>query len=220
MTPEFDFNDYNSYKQPLSDEFIERHSKRVDWYYISSRQKLSEQFIERNADRVNWLCISAHQKLSEEFIERNADRVGWVGWHYISKYQKLSEEFRIKHNLNLPENNWLYADKETKRKAIEDLGFYELDGDYVIAYKGIRSDGYSVYNFQNHYELGGIYEAHADHNLYNENSFGLSAWTEKKARAYCDQKLIKVKIHLDDVAALVHNGGKIRCTRFEVIEEL
>ena len=158
-----------------------------------------------------------YQKLSEEFIERNADR---VDWGYISQCQKLSEEFRLKHNLSPPENNWLYTDKETKRKAIENCNLYELDGDYVIAFKGIRSDGYSFYNFQYHYELGGIYEAHADHNLDNENSFGLSAWTEKEARYYCNEKLIKVKIHLDDIAALVHDGGKIRCKRLEVIEEL
>ena len=203
--------------QKLSGPFIEHHADRVDWCYISMHQKLSEEFIERNADRVSWYYVSIHQKLSEEFIERNADRVIWLR---ICEYQKLSEEFITKHNLNQSENNWLYADKETKRKAIADCNLYELDGDYVIAFKGIRSDGYSKYNFQYHYEMGGIYEAHADHNLDEENSFGLSAWTEEQARLYCDQKLIKVKIHLDDIAALVHNGGKIRCTRFEVIEEL
>jgi len=31
---------------------------------------------------------------------------------------------------------------------------------------------------------------------------------------------VKVKIHLDHVAALVHNGYKLRCTQFEIIEEL
>jgi hypothetical protein len=102
--------------------------------------------------------------------------------------------------------------------VIRDL--YELDGDYVIAYKGIRSDGYSVYNFQYHYELGGIYEAHADHNLFNRNSYGLSAWTEIGARYYCNEKVIKVKIHLDDVAAFFNYSGDIRCARFEVIQKL
>ena len=217
MTPEFDFYNYESYKKPISEEFIERHADRVDWEYISQYQKLSEEFIERNADRVAWYYISQYQKLSEEFIERNSDRVS-LPW--INYYQKLSDEFRTKHNLELPENNWLYADKETKRKVIENCNLYKLDGDYVIAFKGIRSDGYSKYNFQYHYELGGIYEAHADHSLDEENSFGLSAWTEEKACEYCDEKLVKVKIHLDDVAALVHNCGKIRCKRFEVIEEL
>ena len=171
MNTEFDFKDYNSYLQPLSEEFIER-----------------------NKDLVDWNCIS--------------------------EYQKLSEEFRLKHNLSIPENNWLDTDKETKRKAIEDCALYELDNDWVIAYKGIRSNGYSKYNFQYKYELGNTYQCHADHNLDNENSFGLSAWTAEKAREYCDEKIVKVKIHLDHVAALVHNGNKIRCSEFIIIEEL
>ena len=155
--------------------------------------------------------------LSEEFIVRNSDL---VDWYYISQYQKLSEEFRLKHNLETPKNNWLYTDKETKRKAIEDCKLYELDNDWVIAYKGIRYSGYSKYNFQYKYELGNTYQCHANHNLDNENSFGLSAWTEEKAREYCNEKIVKVKIHLDHVAALVHNGNKIRCSEFTIIEEL
>jgi len=203
--------------QKLSEEFIERNSDLVVWYYISVYQKLSEEFIERNKDLVDWEYISVYQKLSEEFIERNKDLVDlWC----ISKYQKLSEEFRLKHNLSLPENNWLYSDKETKQKAIKDCGLYELDNDWVIAYKGIRSNGYSKYNFQYKYELGNTYYCHADHNLNHENSFGLSAWTEEKAREYCNEKIVKVRIHLDHVAALVHDYHKIRCEQFEIIEEL
>jgi hypothetical protein len=217
MNTEFDFEDYNSYLQPLSEEFIERNKDLVNWYRISKYQKLSEEFIERNKDLVNWSCISIYQKLSEGFIERNKDL---VDWYIISMFQKLSEGFRLKHNLSFPKNNWLDTDKETKRKAIEDCKLYELDNDWVIAYKGIRSNGYSKYNFQYKYELGNTYQCHADHNLHNENSFGLSAWTEEKAREYCDEKIVKVKIHLDHVAALVHNGNKIRCSEFIIIEEL
>jgi hypothetical protein len=203
--------------QKLSESFIEQNKDRVYWYCISIFQKLSESFIEQNKDRVNWYCISIFQKLSESFIEQNKDR---VDWYCIIKFQKLSEEFRTKHNLSIPANNWLYTDKETKRQAIEKSGLYEIDNDWVIAYKGIRSNNYSRYNFQYKYELGNTYQSHADHNLDNENSFGLSAWTEEKAREYCDEKIVKVKIHLDHVAALVHNGYKLRCTQFEIIEEL
>jgi len=70
----FDFNDYKSYLEPLSEEFIERNSDLVDWW-----------------------CISRYQTLSEEFIERNSDL---VDWYFVAKYQKLSDEFRLKHNLN------------------------------------------------------------------------------------------------------------------------
>ena len=203
--------------QKLSEEFIERNKDLVDWWYISKYQKLSEEFIERNKDLVDWRRISECQKLNEEFIERNKDLVVW--W-CISIYQKLSEEFRLKHNLSLPKNNWLYTDKETKKEAIEKCGLYELDNDWVIAYKGIRSDNYSKFNFQYKYELGNTYQCHADHDLNNENSFGLSAWTEEKAREYCNEKIVKVRIHLDHVAALVHDYHKIRCEQFEIIEEL
>jgi len=209
--------------QKLSEEFIERNKDLVDRDYISVYQKLSEEFIERNSDLVVWINISRYQKLSEEFIERNKvieRNKDLVDREYISKFQKLSEEFRLKHNLSLPENNWLYSDKETKQKAIKDCGLYELDNDWVIAYKGIRSNGYSKFNFQYKYELGNTYCCHADHNLDNENSFGLSAWTEEKARKYCNEKIVKVRIHLDHVAALVHDCHKIRCEQFEIIEEL
>ena len=54
MTPEFDFKDYKSYKQPLSEAFIVCHVDHVDWLRISQYQKLSEEFIERHADRVRW----------------------------------------------------------------------------------------------------------------------------------------------------------------------
>ncbi len=282
----FNFNDYKSYLQPLteefieqnsdkvnwsnvsvrqtlSEEFIERNSDKVDWCHISAFQKLSEGFIERNADKVNWDNISSRQKLSEDFIERNSDKVNWnsisvfqklsegfiesnsdkvnwsnisacqklsegfieqnsdkVDWEWVSMYQILSEEFRAKHNLEFPTNSWMYVDKDIKLKAIQKTGLFQIESDYVIAYKGIRSDNYSAYNFQYKYELGGVYEAHADYNLDRDYSFGLSAWTEEEARKYCSQKLIKVRIHLDDVAGLAHNGGKIRCTRLEVIEEL
>ncbi len=49
-------------------------------------------------------------------------------------------------------------------------GLYEIDGDYVIAYKSVKDDGYSQYNFQYQYEVGQFYEAHADHNVNVKNS--------------------------------------------------
>ena len=77
-------------KQKLSEEFIEKHIDKVVWYLISQYQTLSEEFIEKHCDEVNWDCISRCQKLSEKFIEKHIDKVNWV---YISQYQTLSEEF-------------------------------------------------------------------------------------------------------------------------------
>jgi len=51
---------------------------------------------------------------------------------------------------------------------------YECHDDYFIAYKGIRSDRHSNYNFQ--YQ----YFSWAD-STSNEDSFGLSTWAEKES---------------------------------------
>jgi hypothetical protein len=97
---------------------------------------------------------------------------------------------------------------------------YELDGEYVVAYKGIKSDNYSAFNFQYKYEVGESYESHCDCNNDEENSFGLSAWTLDEAKEYCNQKIIKVKIHISDIGALVHDCHKIRCFKLQVLEEI
>jgi hypothetical protein len=227
---------YISIYQKLSESFIEEHKDLVKWDLISQYQKLSESFIHKHKDLVDWYCISQCQRLSEAFIDEYKDLVKWdlisiyqklsesfvhehnglVNWRCISRYQKLSD----KHNLKISPNNWMYVDPDERLKAIKKSGLYEIEGDYVLAFKGIRSDRYSAYNFQYQYFVGETYESHADFNIYEENSFGLSAWTLEGARNYCDQLIIKVKIHKSDLAALVHNGNKIRCTKFTVLEEV
>jgi hypothetical protein len=200
--------------QKLSEDFIETHKDFVNWRYISTYQKLSEVFIEANKDLVIWGYISTYQKLSEGFIEAHKDLVNWC---YISSYQELSEDFIKAHNLVITSNNWLYTSSDEKLAAIKASGLYKIEGDYVIAYKGIRSDRYSNFNFQYQYFVGETYESHADYNIDNDSSFGLSAWTLDKAKEYCNELIIKVKIHKDDLAALVHDGHKIRCSKFTVL---
>jgi len=86
-----------------------------------------------------------------------------------------------------------------------------------LAYKGIRSDRYSNFNFQYRYLKGETYECHCDCTD-EENSFGLSAWTEEKARKHCGELVIKVKINVADIGRIVHDGGKLRCLKFTVID--
>ena len=203
--------------QKLSEGFIREFSGRVNWLYISAYQRLSEEFIREFAGRVDWSCISAYQRLSEEFVREFADR---VNWDRISAYQKLSEEFMKEFGLEVSDKSWMYKDLEFKREYIKKNTEYELAGDFVIAYKSCRSDGYSRFNFQYFYEVGGTYECHSDCNVDNENSFGLSAWTREGALDYCKEKLFKVKIHLDDLSCLVHNNHKIRCSKLMIIEEI
>jgi len=95
-----------------------------------------------------------------------------------------------------------------------------LDDNYIIAYKSVREGYYSVYNFQYKYEVGKTYTSHCDCNLDKENSFGLSAWTREGALDYYNKgRLLKVKIPIEKVGAIVWNNNKIRCFELEVIGE-
>ena len=222
--------------QTLSENFIREFQDKVNWIYISEHQTLSEDFIREFKDDVNWTYISAYQKLSEDFIREFQNKVKWydisiyqilsknfirefkdrVGWHYIEKYQKLSDDFIKEFNLTTDEDNWLYKDKEFKKQAVVDTGLYECYDDYFIAYKGIKSDRCSNYNFQYQYLPGNTYESHCDCTS-NEYSFGLSAWTEHSAKTYCNELIVRVKIRYEDVGFISDTDEKIRCSKFEVL---
>ncbi len=233
---------YISHHQKLSEALIREFKNKVKWYYISSSQKLSEEFIKEFKDYVNWDCISSDQRLSEVFIREFQDYVDWqniskyqklseefirefnnyIDWDFISRYQKLSEEFITEFNIKIPENNWLYTSKEDKLKYIKENTNYELiDDEYIVAYKSVRSDRYSVYNFQYQYLNGKTYESHCDCNNKKNSSFGLSAWTLEGAQDYyAEGKILKINIAIDKIGAIVHNNQKIRCFEFTVIKEI
>jgi hypothetical protein len=105
-------------------------------------------------------------------------------------------------------------------KYIKENTKYKIVNGEVIAYKSCRSDGYSTFNFQYKYEVGKEYESHADCNIDYENSFGLSAWTKEKAIEHCNEKLFKVGIKLEDIAAIVQDNNKIRARKIRIIEEI
>ena len=208
---------YISQFHTLSEDFIREFKDSVDWYYISCYQTLSEDFIREFKDSVNWFSISQSQTLSEDFIREFKDSVSWSN---ISDYQTLTQSFRKEHNLSLPVNNWLYASKAKKKEAIKQSGLYQIIGNDIIAYKGIKKNWESKYKRGFVYELGGTFRSKADHNLSNENSFGLSAWTLEKAKEYCSEKIVKVRIPIAALAAIVHDGGKLRATEMTIVEEI
>lgn len=232
---------YISEFQELSEDFIREFKDKVNWTYISQYQKLSESFIREFKDHVDWSMISKYQKLSESFIREFQDKVSWgyisgfqklsesfirefqdeVGWYWISKHQKLSnefiKEFKYRLNLNKIKGSWHYKTTEEKKQAVVATGLYECHDTYFIAYKGIRSDRYSNFNFQYKYEKGGTYESWCDCSN-DENSFGLSVWDEPKAQKYCGELVVRVKVNYKDIGRVVHNGGKIRCFKIKILE--
>ncbi len=202
----------------MSENFIREFKDKVDWDFISQYQRLSENFIREFQYYVNWNNISKYQILSENFIREFQDQVNWI---FISKYQKLSSNFIKKFNLYISKNNWLYKDRKYKMRQIKDCGLYEIDGDYVIAYKSTRKNGLSVYSNQYKYQMGETYHSSCDCNIDAQNSFGLSTWTKEEALDYhLSGELYKVKIHIDNVGALTQNYHKIRCFKLKIIEKL
>ena len=210
--------DWISSYQKLSESFIREFKDKVSWFYIPVCQKLSESFICEFQNKVDWGWISKHQKLSESFIREFQDK---VNWNRISMYQKLSEdfihEFTDRLDLNRIKHSWHYKTTDEKKQAVIATGLYECHDTYFIAYKGIRSDRYSKFNFQYKYEKGGIYESWCDCSN-DENSFGLSVWDEPHAREYCKELVVRVKVNYEDVGRVVHEGGKIRCFKIEILD--
>ena len=225
----------------LSEDFIRKFADKVDWYYISAYQCLSEDFIREFQDRVAWDWIVKYQPLSEDFIREFKDKVNWnyisanqhlsenfirefkdeVNWAWISAYQHLSkefiEEFKDKIYVNFIADSWHYKSVEEKKKAVMDTGLYECHDDYFIAYKGIRKDRYSRFSFQYQYLKGHTYETWCDCSS-NESSYGFSAWTKEGAREYCKELIVRVKVRYEDVGRVVHDGGKIRCFKMEILD--
>jgi hypothetical protein len=206
-----DFNKICRY-QRLSEEFIEDYQDKVNWLMLCTIQKLSESFIEKYYYKVSWYTIAIFQELSETFIQKHITLLP----DEVVRYQKVSGEFLKRNKWYRPANNWLYKDTEYKKNRVVETGMYECYDDYFIAYKAIRKNRFSYFNFLYKYEKDGIYETHADYTT-AENSFGFSAWTEKDVQNHCPELVIPVKIKYEDVARVLYNSGRIRCSKLEVL---
>lgn len=235
-----------STSQPLSEPFIEKHMKKLWMLAICGNQNLSEEFITKNLDSIYWYELILDQELSEDFLDKHSNKniynYHWyavfryhkfsmdfiekyytnISLRHLYRYQKLSEEFREKHNLEIPIHNWLYATKEEKLEYIKKNTSYEIiDDEYLLAYKSTRFNGYSTYNFRYQYKVGETYESNCDYNLYETDSFGLSAWDEDGAKDHWPNgELYKVRIDIDDIGAIVYEWNKIRCTKLTVLERI
>ena len=225
----------------VSEPFIEKYQDKLDWDSISKYQKLSEEFIKKHQDDVNWDYISIHQKLSEDFIEEFKDKLIFelifkfqnlsdkfieenyyrVTPNMVYSYHKLLDEFIKRHNLIVNKNSlWQYKDTKFKKQVLINTGKYECYDDYFIAYKAIRADRYSLYNFQYQYLPGETYESSCDCTS-DENSFGLNVGTYDFAKRYLDNKkglIVKCKINYEDIGRIVYDEDKVRCFKITVLE--
>jgi len=213
-----DYWEFISIFQKLSESFIHKYKRKVNWNFIITYQKLSENFLRDHIQYLNWYAVSKYQPLSDTFIRDFYDK---LHWNYISTYQKLSNdiitEFSDKIDFIKVNDSWHYKDIDFKKEQVVKTGLYLCKDDYFIAYKSIRPDRYSFYNFQYQYLPNNVYETWADTSN-SECSFGFSAWNKKGAESYYTKSIIvPVKIYYSDVARVLSNGG-IRCFKIEVLE--
>jgi len=221
-------SDYN-----LSEDFIDYFEGFVDWYNISKYQKLSENFIEKFKYKVNWDNIVCFQDLSSEFIKKYENK---IDWYYIIKYERNCEkEFIEKYRNKFSKFIWNLKLNEEKESDIKNAGYEILNdenGKYILSYKAIREDNKSFTDPYNYEYIGGkIYESRCNCDVIEEYSYGLGVWEEKNAiefgksisrSIYLEKfKLIKVKIYINDIGAIIKNkNNMIRCFKFEVVEDL
>lgn len=234
-TKNFSFSLVNIECQKLSIDFYKKHKDKFYLSYFLIHQKLSENDINEIFDDIIYHNILDNlfvcQILSESFLHSIKEH--WIDNDYLKgylvNYNKLSDDFRKEFDLSryLWDENWLYKSTEFKKEKLIKTNNYECFEDYFIAYKAIRPDRYSLYDFQYQYLENGIYQAKANYNIDEISSFGLSVGTKERCEYYgveygdYDAKaciIIECKIYYDDIAAIVHDGDEIRCAKIEILE--
>jgi hypothetical protein len=94
---------------PLSDEFILKHQKDLNFHdvakwkkldstfydklspqLLSKFQKLTPEYIDLNASTLDWFSLCEYQELPEWLMKKHQDK---LYWGQISSFQKLSQEF-------------------------------------------------------------------------------------------------------------------------------
>jgi len=213
----------------FSKAFIDRYQLHLEWGHILIHQKLHKNVIKKYFEKIIYqLVILKYQKLDENFIEylliqlQSSYLYNEFLYNNVLKYHKVSKKFIDKYKLTIPETCWLYKTPTFIESYIRKNTNYEIHkdtgGKFIIAYKGILRDRYSLYTYQYRYFQYHTYTSHCDCNIDNENSFGLSAWTENEARDYCSDLVVRVKIYIKDIGCFVHNNNKIRCRKFTVLD--
>lgn len=228
-----------NHMNPLSEDFIERYSDKIFWPTIAVRQNLSEKFIQKYIKRLGWRNVCPYQNLSEEFLENNLHQ---IDWDWISRKQKLSEGFIEKYSkhLKIDKNSWLYKSGDEKLELIANCKAFEIVGDYVYTYKMIDNNRFSYTNLKNSYDVGKTYfsgfasvyyfgDFYGGENVYGDYADGFApgyyfqTYNLDTIKKLTNGIIIQVKIHKDDISALLMTTGKyktITCSKFTVVKDI
>lgn len=127
--------------QKLSEAFMDKWDRYIDWQIVSYSQQLSEPFIEKHADKLNWKYIVVKQKMSEDFIINHTKyftKFNSYDWAKVIKYNKVSRKFlrRYKKQFDWINLKWTLDRIENLKKANKDYKNEEfltkLDYNFVL----------------------------------------------------------------------------------------
>lgn len=94
------------------------------------------------------------------------------------------------------------------------------DKNYILAFKGVKQNYTSTFSDRYTYLPKHEYTCDCDADMYNDNSYGLSAWYKDDASTYCDERVLCVKINFDDIKYVNLYNGKLRASRMYVEGEV
>lgn len=117
----------------FSIEMLRIHQHRIYWHKVLKRMKFNEELLREIASNftdVCWTVVSQHQKLSMNFMHDYADK---LDWELLALYQNMTSEFFNEHN------HFSASDEEISEKSSE-VSDYEYDSDELPCYDRHWSD--------------------------------------------------------------------------------
>lgn len=97
---------------------------------------------------------------------------------------------------------------------------YKLFDDYFICYKGVKKNGASCYLKSIIYKPGQTYSSACDDNIYNDVSYGISAWDFKSAHHFSDEKVLELQVFYDNLMYVDMCTAKIRASEVNILNEI
>ena len=175
--------------QQLPDDLLESTGYELTkWNIIVKFQKLSEEFIEKHAKKLNWNLVWRYQKYSEKFILKHFANANWDIISYTIKIHSPLLKQYVKTS-----NNWLYLSEELRLKLIsKNYKVVTIESKkFVECFKAVRNDDTSIYAPHLKFDKRDYtYETTCDYNYNNSNSFGFGCWTYEEAKSFALNKKI------------------------------
>lgn len=147
---------------------------------------IRDTLMERYKDSKNYPIIvkalAKFESLSVDFLDRYPIFLE-TQKDLIAKHQKLSAAYREAHELVTEENNDDVTPEQWRsilQKVTSNLTHFTLYSDHIYAYKLIRRDGYSQFNFGSKYLNGDSYDSFSDYST-DDTSFGFASYSENGA---------------------------------------